>query len=48
MRGFTCKGLSTHSVGVHIAMMFYHSFHATGVRISSSFDRPIDLIRTKA
>ena len=48
MRGFTYKGLSTCLVGAHIAVMFYHSFHDSGIGISSRSDRPVGLLRTKA
>ena len=48
MREFTYKGLSNCLVGAHIAVMFYHSFHDSGIGISSRSDRPVGLLRTKA
>ena len=45
VRGATCKVRSTCSVGV---MKLYYSLYATGVRISSSSNRPVGLLYIKA
>ena len=47
MRGLLIT-YSTCLVGAHIAVMFYHSFHDSGIGISSRSDRPVGLLRTKA